>query len=631
MKLEKEIFLKKRRGHTALFLLCYIFLAEFSFCGTSPLPLMTGYIDYIKFDPAQNSAYVSNEKYIFSQETSGCVRCKFQSTAGAIVQIIDSKTNLPIYSAEIGMKNNTVSRVFTADAKGVLKETATNGNKDALLQTTTAFVEYWFCITKEGKFSFGLGSVVNSRTILDALSQFPIKNPLRIAFGGEKSIEFRDIFFETMIDSSSSSASYIFLPGSPTSKKSQQDWTFVQKNKAQIYFKARGFREFFIALMTESADTFYGITIGAENNTSTVIGVSEKGKYTVLATQPFNTPITGGLPALGNAFDNYWIKFDNTQISVGKGQQLDQNVLAQTPLQNPLQNVQKVVFGGNNCRVEYTSIMVGGLLPAPASDVRQFKPGPTAFSVPDNVWLTNMAFAEAGKGVVTFDARGFRDMIVLLAEPGNEGNMYALTIGAGSATQRNSYVRLDKILQNQKQLLVERLVENALTGGFPAQDPTFDSYWIRLETGTLSAGKGTGVGEKTLIAYKDATPLTKVQVVGLAGWRDPVEYKNIKILALTGTKAPTSQDLALASKAQGQQGRRISGLKKTKEISTARRPRRGGIVDDPDSLPKSYFNKGKFSRRRGIPAPQQSSTQQDSPQVPAQSSTLTTTQTPVAG
>ncbi len=69
-----------------------------------------------------------------------------------------------------------------------------------------------------------------------------------------------------------------------------------------------------------------------------------------------------------------------------------------------------------------------------------------------------------------------------------------------------------------------------ITGGLPGNGKTFDSYWIKVDQGTISFGKGRAVGQNEQMRWNDPNPVNLVSYVGFGGGKlNRVHYKNIEI------------------------------------------------------------------------------------------------------
>lgn len=139
-------------------------------------------------------------------------------------------------------------------------------------------------------------------------------------------------------------------------------------------------------------------------------------------------------------------------------------------------------------------------------------------------------FQTPGTGYVIFDARAKESIVVSFATVADNltDNMYCFVIGDQKNTQttiRKSvagsiFYKLDTAAGASKNVVI--------TAGVSDQK-AFDSYWLKVDNGVLTYGKGRSVGQNELLKWTDPGKALKVQFIGFAGGNSKVDFKNIEI------------------------------------------------------------------------------------------------------
>jgi hypothetical protein len=141
----------------------------------------------------------------------------------------------------------------------------------------------------------------------------------------------------------------------------------------------------------------------------------------------------------------------------------------------------------------------------------------------DYLWFP-VAFAQAGRGSVSFEAKGYDNVFVGFAENPYEvrnspNRMYEIIFGMfGKMTVIHRKNLGDSVIEFSHKKYPDL-----------APDPVaFKKYWINMDNGVISCGVGT-LGQNKVWEWKDPYPFSPVKWVGFGNWLGEVVFKNIKV------------------------------------------------------------------------------------------------------
>ncbi len=136
-----------------------------------------------------------------------------------------------------------------------------------------------------------------------------------------------------------------------------------------------------------------------------------------------------------------------------------------------------------------------------------------------------VAFPQAGKGSVTFEAKAYSNIFVAFSENpyqvrNRSSRMYEIVIGKWdnktTAIHRKSLG--DAVIEFEHAKIPEL-----------SPDPTdFKKYWINFDNGKISGGIGA-LGQNKLWEWTDPYPAAPVKWVGFSNWLSVNTYRNIKV------------------------------------------------------------------------------------------------------
>ncbi|MBS1988802.1 hypothetical protein JST56_07505 [Candidatus Dependentiae bacterium] len=158
----------------------------------------------------------------------------------------------------------------------------------------------------------------------------------------------------------------------------------------------------------------------------------------------------------------------------------------------------------------------------------------------------NWKFATPGSGSVVFDARTRNRMIITLSSVPRDldNGMYRVSIGHENNTRSGITKSTSGAMLFEKDVTKGASKDIVVTGGLPGDGSTFDSYWIKVDQGTISFGKGRAVGQNEQMRWTDPDPVKLVSYVGFGGGKlNRVHYKNIEING-AGLQPKPAQDSA---------------------------------------------------------------------------------------
>ncbi len=161
--------------------------------------------------------------------------------------------------------------------------------------------------------------------------------------------------------------------------------------------------------------------------------------------------------------------------------------------------------------------------------------GGTSFTCPGDNTLKfheSWKLGEPGKGWVKFKASGKAAIQMAFSSfPELQGEGYKVVIGSGG----NTASTIDKYPESTafKPFVLDinkgGNPDGVMTGGLPGDGTKLEDYWVSLDNGTVTYGKGTVVGTRELGRATDATPLKYVQYVGFGnGGSATMSFKDIE-------------------------------------------------------------------------------------------------------
>jgi len=150
---------------------------------------------------------------------------------------------------------------------------------------------------------------------------------------------------------------------------------------------------------------------------------------------------------------------------------------------------------------------------------------PQQFTVPD-------------QGSIVFDAKGLNDFMVCFWSrsgtrlKGSDQEIYEIAFGA---------------FQNESTVIRMKNMGRAVAEFHRAQYPDamlntleFESYWININHGQITVGKGRIVGAHTLFSWTDPYPVKGIKYIGFSCWDVPIAVRNIKVGPAMHALTPTS-------------------------------------------------------------------------------------------
>jgi len=144
----------------------------------------------------------------------------------------------------------------------------------------------------------------------------------------------------------------------------------------------------------------------------------------------------------------------------------------------------------------------------------------------------NWKFTTPGSGSIVFDAQTKNRMIVSISSVPRDldNGMYHISIGHKNNTRSGITKRANGKMLFEKDIKNGASKDVVITGGLPGDGRTFDSYWIKIDKGTISFGKGRVVGQNEHMRWTDPDPVKLVSYIGFGGGKlNKVDYKNIEI------------------------------------------------------------------------------------------------------
>lgn len=143
-------------------------------------------------------------------------------------------------------------------------------------------------------------------------------------------------------------------------------------------------------------------------------------------------------------------------------------------------------------------------------------------------------FQTPGTGYVIFDAQAKESIVVSFATVADNltDNMYYFIIGDQKNTQTTIRKSVDGSIFYKLDTSAGASANVVITSGASNQKDVgqaFDSYWLKVDNGVLTYGKGRSVGQNELLKWTDPGKALKVQFIGFAGGDSKVDFKNIEI------------------------------------------------------------------------------------------------------
>lgn len=155
----------------------------------------------------------------------------------------------------------------------------------------------------------------------------------------------------------------------------------------------------------------------------------------------------------------------------------------------------------------------------------------------------NWKFETPGSGSIVFDAQAKNRAIISISSVPRDldNGMYRISIGHENNTRSGIAKSTNGAMLFEKDIVKGASRDVVITGGLPGDGKTFDSYWIKVDQGTISFGKGRAVGQNEQMRWTDPNPVKLVSYVGFGGGKlNRVYYKNIEIHSDDSQATPVS-------------------------------------------------------------------------------------------
>ena len=113
----------------------------------------------------------------------------------------------------------------------------------------------------------------------------------------------------------------------------------------------------------------------------------------------------------------------------------------------------------------------------------------------------NWKFETPGSGSIVFDAQTKNRAIISISSVPRDldNGMYRISIGHENNTRSGITKSTNGVMLFEKDIVKGASRDVVITGGLPGNGKTFDSYWIKVDQGTISFGKGRAVGQNEQI------------------------------------------------------------------------------------------------------------------------------------
>ncbi len=160
---------------------------------------------------------------------------------------------------------------------------------------------------------------------------------------------------------------------------------------------------------------------------------------------------------------------------------------------------------------------VHGLANAAESDSTSLEIGPAMGSYQ---WNDAWQLSGNGNGYLKFKAEGMLGMRVAFAIDRNDhATMYELVVG------EDNYRTYFRNVKGGEPLV-------SVTGDSAKMTSGLASYWLMMDNGTLSFGKGDELGSEIILQWQDPNPYADTQWVGFSSWYAPISYQDIEVHSL---------------------------------------------------------------------------------------------------
>ncbi len=143
------------------------------------------------------------------------------------------------------------------------------------------------------------------------------------------------------------------------------------------------------------------------------------------------------------------------------------------------------------------------------------------------LYCEDWKFKEPGKGTIQFDADSKEKIIIGISTVAENlsDQMYYLVIGDQNGKCSTIRKQIDGPIFHKE--VLKQPFEKKVVQESQNKDDKFISYWIEVNSGKISYGIGSVIGQDKILEWNDpGTPLN-VQYVGFSGDKSRVVYKNI--------------------------------------------------------------------------------------------------------
>ena len=189
-------------------------------------------------------------------------------------------------------------------------------------------------------------------------------------------------------------------------------------------------------------------------------------------------------------------------------------------------------------------IFVHGLVNAAESDATSLEIGP---AMGEYQWHDAWQLSNDGNGYVIFQAEGILGMHVAFASDRNDNaTMYELIVGEDNSRTYFRNVRGGEALVS-------------VTGDSAKMTSGLASYWLMMDNGILSFGKGEELGVDVILQWEDQNPYANTQWVGFSSWYAPISYRNIEVHSLNELVTLKNPSQSTTLKEEWGAGRAIDG------------------------------------------------------------------------
>ena len=189
-------------------------------------------------------------------------------------------------------------------------------------------------------------------------------------------------------------------------------------------------------------------------------------------------------------------------------------------------------------------LFVHGLVNAAESDTTSLEIGP---AMGEYQWHDAWQLSNDGNGYVIFQAEGILGMHVAFASDRNDNaTMYELIVGEDNSRTYFRNVRGGEALVS-------------VTGDSAKMTSGLAPYWLMMDNGILSFGKGEELGVDVILQWEDQNPYANTQWVGFSSWYAPISYRNIEVHSLNELVTLKNPSQSTTLKEEWGAGRAIDG------------------------------------------------------------------------